>query len=58
MYKEEQLRGQFMDSAGRLKREPVTAYQRHVEPVQELLSVLMHYAVVSQPEHRELLGIR
>jgi hypothetical protein len=31
MYKEEQLREQFMDAAGKLKREAVAAYQRHRE---------------------------
>jgi hypothetical protein len=37
MYKEEQLREQFMASTGKLKREAVAAYQRHVEQFQELL---------------------
>jgi hypothetical protein len=31
MYKEGGLREQFIDRAGRLKREAVAGYQRHVE---------------------------
>jgi hypothetical protein len=47
VYKEESLREQFMDSAGRLKREAIAVYQRHVERFQELLWVLM--MLLSQP---------
>jgi hypothetical protein len=36
MYKEGGLREQFID-AGKLKREAIAAYQRHVERFQELL---------------------
>ncbi|KAK6591435.1 DNA helicase [Botrytis cinerea] len=42
MYKEEGLREQFIGAAGKLKREAVAAFQRHVERFQELLWVLMH----------------
>jgi hypothetical protein len=37
MYKEEQFREQFIDSAGRLKREAIAAYQRYRERFIELL---------------------
>ena len=57
MYKEEQLREQFMDT-GRLKREAVAAYQRHVERFQELLWVLMHLCGGQPARAPELLGIR
>lgn len=36
IYKEKKLREQFID-AGKLKREAVAVYQRHVERFQELL---------------------
>ncbi|PVH71468.1 hypothetical protein DL98DRAFT_615427, partial [Cadophora sp. DSE1049] len=55
MYKEEQLRGQFMDSAGRLKREAVAAYQRHVERFQELLWVVRGITVGSKQLLDELV---
>jgi RecQ family ATP-dependent DNA helicase len=57
MYKEEELREQFMD-AGTLKREAVAAYQRYVERFQELLWVLMHLCGGQPARAPELLGIR
>jgi hypothetical protein len=57
IYKEEQLREQFTDNAGKLKREAVAAYQRHVERIQELFWVLM--MLLSQaPRTPELFTIR
>ena len=47
MYKEEPLQEQFIDMAGKLKKQAVAAYQRHVEQFQELLQVLM--MLLSQP---------
>jgi RecQ family ATP-dependent DNA helicase len=58
VYKEEPLREQFMDSAGKLKREAVAAYQRHVERFQELLWGLMHLCGGQPARAPELLGMR
>jgi hypothetical protein len=58
MYKEEQLREQFIDSAGKLKREAVAAYQYYRERFMELLWALM-YLYNGQPARiPELLGIQ
>jgi len=57
MYKEEELREQLMD-AGKLKREAVAAYERHVERFQELLWVLMHLCGGQPARAPELLGMR
>jgi superfamily II DNA helicase RecQ len=58
MHREEQLREQFMDAAGKLKREAGAAYQRHVERFQELLWGLMHLCGGQPARAPELLGIR
>ena len=58
MYKEEQLREQFMDVVGKLKREAVAAFQRHVERFQELLWGLMHLCGGQPARAPELLGMR
>jgi len=57
MYKEEELREQFMD-AGMLKREAVAVEERHVERFQELSCVLMHLCGEQLARAPELLGIR
>jgi RecQ family ATP-dependent DNA helicase len=57
MYKEEELREQFMD-AGTVKRGAVAAYQRHVERFQELLWILMHLCGGQPARAPELLGMR
>jgi hypothetical protein len=56
MYKEEELREQFLD-VGKLKREAIAAYQRHVEQFQELLWVLMHLCGGQLAKAPKLLGI-
>ncbi|KAK6591640.1 hypothetical protein H4I95_12110 [Botrytis cinerea] len=58
MYKEEQLREQFMNAAGKLKREAVAAFQHHVERFQELLWGLMHVCGGQPARAPELLGMR
>ena len=58
MYKEEQLREQFIDSAGKLKREAVAAYQRYRERFMELLWALMHLCGGQPARAPELLGMR
>lgn len=58
MYKEQPLREQFMDAAGKLTREAVAAYQRHVERFQELLWGLMHLCGGQPARAPELLGMR
>jgi hypothetical protein len=57
MYKEEELREQFMDT-GTVKRGAVAAYQCHVERFQELLWILMHLCSGQPARAPELLGIR
>jgi hypothetical protein len=57
MYKEEELREQFMD-AGTVKQGAVAAYQRHVEQFQELLWILMYLCGDQPARAPELLGIR
>jgi hypothetical protein len=47
-----------MDSVGKLKREAVAAYQRHVKRFQELLWVLMHLCGRQPARAPELLGMR
>jgi RecQ family ATP-dependent DNA helicase len=58
MYKEEQFREQFIDSAGKLKREAVAAYQRYRERFMELLWALMHLCGGQPARAPELLGMR
>lgn len=58
MYKEEQFREQFIDSAGRLKREAVAVYQRYRERFMELLWALMHLCGGQPARAPELLGMR
>jgi RecQ family ATP-dependent DNA helicase len=58
MYREEQLREQFIDSAGKLKREAVAAYQRYRERFMELLWALMHLCGGQPARAPELLGMR
>ncbi|KAK6591982.1 hypothetical protein H4I95_11932 [Botrytis cinerea] len=58
MYKEEGLREQFIGAAGKLKREAVAAFQRHVERFQELLWGLMHLCGGQPARAPELLGMR
>jgi len=58
MYKEEPLRAQFIDRAGKVKREAVAAYQRHVERFQELLWGLMHLCGGQPDRVPGLSGIR
>jgi hypothetical protein len=63
MYKEQQLRKQFIDesvegSGGQVKTEEAEAYQRQVERFQELLLILMHICRGQAARAPELLGIQ
>ena len=57
IWKEERLREQFM-AAGKVKREAVAAYQRHIERFQELLWICMHLCGGQPARAPELLGMR
>jgi hypothetical protein len=63
MYKEQQLRKQFIDESvggpsGQVRKEEVDAYKRQVERFQELLLILMHICRGQAARAPELLGMR
>jgi len=58
MYKEEQVRKQFINAGRKLKKKAIAAYKRHIERFQELLWVLMYLCGGQPARAPELLGIR
>jgi hypothetical protein len=63
MYKEQQLRKQFIDesiegSSGQVRKEEVEVYQRQVERFQELLLILMYICRGQATRAPKLLEIR
>lgn len=58
MYKEQQLREQFIDDSRGLDRKAINAYQHYIEQFQELLQASLHLCSRQPVQALELLGMR